>query len=180
MKDVSPPPPIRVKLNTTDNMHCSCAFARVHLLYLLASPSRKEKNAKRLPLFLFYARDQIECLNPGCFQYCFCCTWQIFQNLAFFVSWSLFVSWYLINNESCVQIPHDRIVVESLRVPGPSGRNDFCWLVPGLCQKLNPPTFFWKVCRWVKLSSWPLVGNEGSFIPNIPASKGWGTLIPYG
>ena len=24
-----------------------------------------------------------------------------------------------------------------------------------------------------------LVGNEGSWIPNIPISKGWGTLIPY-
>lgn len=41
----------------------------VHLLYLLASPSRKghkrkEMNAKRFSLFLFYARDRIEYLNP--------------------------------------------------------------------------------------------------------------------
>ena len=37
----------------------------------------------------------------------------------------------------------------------------------------------WTTINHTKTTSWPLVGNEGSFIPNIPASKGWGTLIPY-
>lgn len=44
---------------------------------------------------------------------------------------------------------NDRIIIESLHLPGLSGRKDFCVLVPGLCQEQSASPF--SGCGWVKL-----------------------------